>query len=631
MVRAESGSTDFQGWYGRFLQGGGDVRLKLRIAICWLAGLWWVAVPASAQTEMGGLNMRLNGNLGMGYDGSMEALGASSHSTNINGNGFFNGYYYNPNFLSFSAQPTYGRSQDNAESQGIFDGGGVTASANIFAGSHFPGTFSFSDNKNSTGAFGIPGVAGLVTDNSFHGVSVGWSALLPGLPTLSVGFGDGSGSSSVVGADDQSHSTNRTYTLRSTYLAAGFNFGGSIVHQNLDINTNGTSLAGIDESTRNDTTTYSFSAAHKLPWHGYFFSNASRQDYNDSYSGGHETGTTDNVNAVVGFYVKVPVTVSVSYTDDLFGSEQQFLNNQGLPFVETNISPKSSQFEVNASSQYNFHRFGVSGYITDVRQSIGGSSYNLTQYGGTVNYDFSKIIHGLIVNAGVTNTATRDGNQRAALVGNATYIRSLRRWDFSGNFSYNQSTTTIGVIYTTSNLGYSGSFRYRLAQHMNWSGTFGGSHTGFVAQPGNGMHNESYSSAFNWRRFFASGNFTKSSGTSVLTATGLLPVPLPEPIIPAGGLTTFDATGRGGGVGFSPLRRLTIGGSYTRVDSNTFSVTGKSVNVSDEMSSRVDYQFRKVYFYMGYNRLRQTVSAAGTPPTSLTGYYFGLTRWFNFF
>jgi hypothetical protein len=49
------------------------------------------------------------------------------------------------------------------------------------------------------------------------------------------------------------------------------------------------------------------------------------------------------------------------------------------------------------------------------------------------------------------------------------------------------------------------------------------------------------------------------------------------------------------------------------------------------MGSRLDYQFRKVYFYAGYIRLRQIVSAAGTPPTSLASYYFGLSRWFNFF
>jgi hypothetical protein len=607
------------------------VRLKLRIAICGLAGLWWVALPATAQIQMDGLNMALNGNLGLGYTGSMSNLGESGHGDNINGNGYFRGYYYNPNFISFAAQPNYGRAQDNAESQSIFDGGGVTASANIFSGSRFPGTLNFSDNKNSTGIFGIPGVAGLVTNNSSHGVSVGWSALLPGWPTLTVGFSDGSGSSSVVGADDQSHSTNRVYTFRSTYRVAGFDFGGGIIHQNLDINTNGTSLTGVEESTTNDTTTYSISAAHKLPLHGYFSSFASRENYTDSFSGGHNSGTTDNVNATVGIYLKVPITVSASYTDDLFGSAQQFLTDQGQPFLETTISPKSSQFDVNATSQYNFHHFGVYGYINHVRQSFGGSSYDLTQFGGTVNYDFGKFIHGLIVTAGVTNTANRDGNQRAALVGSATYIRSLRRWDFSGSFSYDQSTSTLGAIYTTSTLGYSGGFKYRMAQHMHWSGGFTGGHTGFVELAGSGMHSESFTSAFNWRRFTASGNYSKSSGTSAFTAIGLLPVPVPQPIIPVGGLTTYDATGRGGGFGFSPVRRLTINGNYSRVNSNIFNVTGNSVNLTDQMGSRLDYQFRKVYFYAGYIRLRQIVSAAGTPPTSLTSYYFGLSRWFNFF
>ena len=153
------------------------MRLKLRIAIGCLAGLWWMALPTSAQIEMGGLNMALNGNLGVGYSGSMADPGQAGHGNNLTGNVNFQGYYYNPNFISFSVLPTYGRSQDNAESQGIFDGGGVTASASIFGGSHFPGSVSFYDNKNSTGTFGIPGVAGLVTDNNSHGVGVSWSAL----------------------------------------------------------------------------------------------------------------------------------------------------------------------------------------------------------------------------------------------------------------------------------------------------------------------------------------------------------------------------------------------------------------------------------------------------------------------
>jgi len=606
------------------------VRLKIQIAVG-LTGLFLGALPASAQIQMGGLNMALNGNLGTGYSASMSDPGQSGHGLNLTGNGFLSGYYYNPNFLSFGVQPNYGRLQDNAESQSIFDGGGLTANANIFSGSHFPGTFTLYDNKNNTGTFGIPGVAGLVTDNNSHGVSVGWSALLPGLPTLSLGFSDGSGSSSLVGTDEESRSLNRTYSLRSMYRVAGFNLGGGIMHQNLDINLLGTSLTGIEESTKTDTTTYSLSAAHQLPWHGYFNSYASRQDYGDSFSGGHNTGTTDNVNATVGFYLKVPVTVSASYTDDLYGSELQFLTSQGLPIFQSTISPKSSQFDVNASSQYTFHHFSLNGYVNTVRQDFAGTSYESTQVGGTVNYDFSKFIKGLIVTAGVTNTATRDGNQRAALVGNVTYMRGLGRWDVTGQFSYDQSSTTVGIIYTTSNLGYTASAKYRFNPRTFWSAAFTGGRTAFVQQAGSGLTNENYSSAFNWRRFTASGNYSVSKGTAVITATGLLPIPLPEPIIPVASSTTYNATGYGGGIGFSPLKRLTIGGSYTRVNSNTMSLTGNSVNLTDQLGSRVDYQFRKVYFYAGYIRLRQVVTAAGAPPTSLTTYYFGLSRWFNFF
>jgi len=43
------------------------------------------------------------------------------------------------------------------------------------------------------------------------------------------------------------------------------------------------------------------------------------------------------------------------------------------------------------------------------------------------------------------------------------------------------------------------------------------------------------------------------------------------------------------------------------------------------------YPIRKLYFTAGYTRFKQDIGLAGATPTNVTTYYFGLSRWFNFF
>ena len=140
-------------WYTRILKAG------------WVLIALTAWVPQGvAQIELGDdVKMNMNGTLGFGYGGSYGAFGQSSRSLNFNGNGTLSGSYYNPNFLSFNVQPYYNRSQNNADTQSIFDESGVTASANIFSGSRFPGFISYGKNFNGSGEFGIPGIAGLTT------------------------------------------------------------------------------------------------------------------------------------------------------------------------------------------------------------------------------------------------------------------------------------------------------------------------------------------------------------------------------------------------------------------------------------------------------------------------------------
>jgi hypothetical protein len=135
--------------------------------------------------------------------------------------------------------PYYGRSQDNSDMQSISDASGYNGTVNIFKGSHFPGVINFEQTWNSTGTYGLPDLAGLATQNNNHGLNIVWSALLPGLPTLSVGYGDTGGTSSLLGSDESTASSAKNFNVGSTYNVAGFYLTGGFIHLDTDVNISG--------------------------------------------------------------------------------------------------------------------------------------------------------------------------------------------------------------------------------------------------------------------------------------------------------------------------------------------------------------------------------------------------------
>ena len=69
----------------------------------------------------------------------------------------------------------------------------------------------------------MPGVTGLNTNSNNQGFAVGWGAFLPGLPTLNVGYQQGSENYSIYGSNQTGNSAFRSFNLNSNYTIAGFN------------------------------------------------------------------------------------------------------------------------------------------------------------------------------------------------------------------------------------------------------------------------------------------------------------------------------------------------------------------------------------------------------------------------
>src|ERR1700687_771642 len=72
-----------------------------------------------------------------GYAGDYGDVISSQHGLNFGVDGRLSGYYYNPNFISFTATPYYNQSRANSSYQSLTGASGIDATANLFTGSHF--------------------------------------------------------------------------------------------------------------------------------------------------------------------------------------------------------------------------------------------------------------------------------------------------------------------------------------------------------------------------------------------------------------------------------------------------------------------------------------------------------------
>jgi hypothetical protein len=592
------------------------------------------ALPATGQVAVGDLHATANGQLSSVYTGSFGNLESNEHSLGFAGTGTIAGDYYNPNFLSFSLLPYYGRSQDNSDSQSITDASGYTGTVHIFAGSHFPGFVTANQTWNSSGTFGIPDVAGLTTENSNRGLNIGWSELVPGLPSFSVSYGDNSGTSNLLGSDTSTRFKTRDLNLGSTYNLAGFYMTGGFIHLNNDTDIDGFE-DGESESAIGRSNQYRFTAQRGIPYNNSRFSfGYSRSSYNsDDSLGGESYGTTDN--AVANFNVRfpiLPVNFTAIYTDNLLGSFEQELVSSGETPIASIVSPESHSISLEASTYYNvLPRLVVGGYVDRTQQYFAGQNIGVTQVGLNVNYGFLKKLKGLLFNVGCVDTANQQGNTRLGFIGNASYDHYFGRWEIGSFVRYDQDVQTLLAMYTISTLNYGASIKHEFKHDVRWVVVFNSTKSVFEQQSGDGNHGESVSMMLIGTRATLSGNYTKSNGVSILTATGLVATPVPAAVVSPGNAIIYDGTSYGVNLSVNPVKRMVISTSWTRSLSGTTSPLLLSNNGSTNYYGLATYQYRKLLFSAGFTKFNQTISSSNTLPSMLTSYSFGVSRWFKGF
>jgi hypothetical protein len=570
-----------------------------------------------------------------GYQGAYGDEIPSNHGLDFGLDGNLSGSYYNPSFLSFEAHPYYNQSRADSESQSITGASGVDGTANFFTGSHFPGSVNYRYDRNSTGTFGLAGQPNFTTYGTGQGFGINWSALVPDWPTLSVGYSQGSGHGSIYGTDQQTDSSTRLFNVHSNYSIAGFRLNSYFNHNSLNSDFPAFLADGQAQTEKSSGHDFGFGAQHNLPMHGAFSVNYNRSTASSDFvSNGGQTGNTfnnssysdSNETATATFHPtqKFGFNVTESYTDNLAGYLAQNLGVAGTTQPQVDLGSGSHSLTMGGGASYQFTNFlSASTQATYYDQYYFGKSYTGEYLSGTLNYG-KRLFDMFTFSASVIDSSNGQGTNALGFIGNVNYYHRLGRWSTSGQFSYAQNVQTLLVTYTTSYYQYRANISRRLPGGLQWITSFSGSHSGLTQDPGNSTHSENYATSLNMRRLGVNGFYSKSSGISLLGAGGL--------ITPTPGLTDFilfTGSSYGGGLAVTPIKRMSISGSFSRALSDTIAAT-TSHNNTEIFNAQMQYHLRRIGLQAGYLRFTQGISAIGAPVNS-TSYFVGMSRYFDFF
>ena len=608
-----------------------------RFATGWIWVLLLGIAPATAQLKLDGDNVEMRGNalVTVGYQGAYGNQSPSSHGMEVGLDGNFSGSYYNSNFLNFNVTPYFNQSRANSSYDSLSNASGVTGVANLFSGSHFPGSVSYNYAYNSTGTAGLSSLPNFTTVGKGQGFGINWSELIPYWPTLSVGFTEGSGSGNLYGTDQKTESNNHNLTLRSSYAWRGFNLN-AFYNQLAQHSEFPIFLAGQDAISDSHDHNLGFGTSHTLPWKGQFFTNYNRSSFSNDYQSGtpqtnNSNETTDYQTSGVSFHPtqKFSFSGSESYTSNLSGYLAQNLTS-GNSVPPLNLGSASHSFTGGGGASYQFTQsLTGSAMATYYNQHYFGATYTGTYLSGTMSYN-KRLLNTFTFSASVVDFANGQGHNSLGFIGTANAFHRIGRWELSGVFSYQQNVQSALVTFTASSYNYSANLHRRFGGGVQWTAAFNGSHSGLTNQPNTANHGESYGTTLSYRRISAGALYANNGGNALFSAGGLLPLP-PLPGQLNSNLVLFSGHSYAGSFSITPLRRLTLTGSYNRSFNNTLADLIASRNNTDLVYGQLHYRLRRIELLAGFSKITQGISASGTPPGSVTSYYGGVSRWFDFF
>jgi hypothetical protein len=251
-------------------------------------------------------------------------------------------------------------------------------------------------------------------------------------------------------------------------------------------------------------------------------------------------------------------------------------------------------------------------------------------YGGSASYSRELLAGSFNASLNMTdNISNNTGENTLGFSTNTNYSSVVAGWHVNGAFGYAQNVQTLLVTYMNSFYTYSGNIRRNWGQ-FNISAGAGAERTGLTQQTGTLNSSQSYNATIGYGAIItANGSYSKSTGQALATGSGLVPVPPPG--LPSNDVIFFGGDSYSMGLSSSPIKHLVIAAAYAKSLSNTAGQNGTSANHNNQFNTLLQYQVRKLSFISGYARLEQGFTGSGTTPESISSFYVGLSRWFNFF
>jgi hypothetical protein len=593
-----------------------------------------LALPVAAQVRYGDFTSNFSGTIASGYTADYGNLTGSTHNWTVGGSATAAGSFYTPNFLSYNASFYLNQSQANSNFQSISDASGVNVTTNIFGGSHFPGSISYSKGYNSEGNYSVPGIANFVTHGNNQDVSINWNESVPDMPSLSVGFQTGTGQYSVYGTNDNGENSFHSLNLHSGYGVAGFNLGAYYVLGGGHSIIPGVVASGGDTQTNSTDSAGGVNVSHVLPEHGTFSAGFNRSNWDTDYLGSSSSGTIDIINAQASIHPRnsLAFTGSMNYSDNLSGQLFQSVVAAGgvLPGVGSNAKSDSLDF-MGICTYVPLRDLQTSVFFERRSQAFLGEDYAVDSYGASAGYS-RNVLSGTF-NASLSMTANASENSGEDTLGLTTtenYSGEIKGWHFNGSFAYSQNAQTLLVTYLNSFYNYSGNIRRRWGRFTAGAGA-GASRTALTQQAGTANSSESYNASVSYAQWItATGSYTKASGQALATGGGLVPVPIPSPVLPSNLVSLYGGNSQSIVLTSAPVRNLILAAAYGKATSNTSVDSSSSTNRNSQFNAIIQYQVRKLNFTSGYSRLQQSFTGSGTQPETISSFYIGVSRWFNF-
>ena len=609
-------------------------RANCRLASLMAAAVLCCGALLHAQVQVGNdVQLSVSGDISTAYAGSFANEGPSSHGLLFGGIGDLSGSYYSPQFLTFNVSPFYNQSRNSSTLSSINDSSGVIARAGIFGGSQFPGFITYSRTYNNESDFAIPGIANFKTNGNNQALGVGWSFNFKDLPSLSVGYQQGSSDNTLFGAQTDSITDFHSLFGNANYSVAGFHMNGGVHYSSSDSQFPQIVAGQPIEKASADTTTYTFGVSRTIVLDGSTWANFTRNVAGSDSQSLSSSQTADIISTGVALKPtnRFSTQFSADYNDSVAGTLLQQVNSAGILTPVAIPAGDSHSWGVFGQGQYKvFTGLYLAGSVSHREQLFLGTNYDSTGYSASANFGH-KLLGGQFTTGETVTYYTQSSNGQSMLgfLSNASYMRSIGRWNVSGSANYSQNAQTLLVAVTTSGMGYSTSVGRRFGR-LNWNGSASGSKSLLTGIQGTTNFTQNYSTGLSGRWLSGSVGYAKSSGTGILTSSGIavLPPGVPPPFLPTSVL--FGGTSYSAGLGSSPTRALTVNATWSRSISNTNNGSVLSNNKTEQINSYLIYKFRKLYFNAGYSRLLQGFSASGLPPATVSSYYFGISRWFKF-